>query len=135
MSEYTALTYDSIDEAKRPTLGEALVPVVAVVVALGVGSGYLGLAPHAPLLWSIAFTGLFARYQLGYDWDGVYDAAAAGLRMGLQAILILFVIYGLIATWIGAGTIPGLMYYGLGALSPTVFLPATAILSAVVAFA
>jgi Na+/H+ antiporter NhaC len=135
MSDYTALTYEDIDEAKRPSLVAALVPVAAVVVALGVGSGYLDLAPHAPLLWSIAFTGLFARYHLGYDWDGVYDAAASGLRMGLQAILILFVIYGLIATWTSAGTIPGLMYYGLGALSPTVFLPATAVLSAVVAFA
>lgn len=135
MSDYAPLTYEDVDEARRPSLVEALVPVAAVVVALGVGSGYLGLAPHAPLLWSIAFTGLFARYRLGYDWDGVYDAAAAGLRMGLQAILILFVIYGLIATWTSAGTIPGLMYYGLGVLSPTVFLPATAVLSAVVAFA
>ncbi|WP_336036064.1 Na+/H+ antiporter NhaC family protein [Halobacterium yunchengense] len=135
MSDYAPLTYEDLDEERRPSLREALVPVLAVVAALGVGSGYLGLAPHAPLLWSIAFTGLFARYRLGYDWDGVYDAAAAGLRMGLQAILILFVIYGLIATWTSAGTIPGLMYYGLGVLSPTVFLPATAVLSAVVAFA
>ncbi|SEW20625.1 arginine/ornithine antiporter ArcD [Halobacterium jilantaiense] len=135
MSEFTPLAYEDIDEAHRPSLREALVPVLAVVLSLGVGSGYLGLAPHAPLLWSIAFTGLFARYRLGYDWDSVYDAAAAGLRMGLQAILILFVIYGLIATWISAGTIPGLMYYGLGALTPAVFLPATAVLSAIVAFA
>ena len=135
MSEFTPLAYEDIDEAHRPSLREALVPVLAVVVSLGVGSGYLGLAPHAPLLWSIAFTGLFARYRLGYDWDSVYDAAAAGLRMGLQAILILFVIYGLIATWISAGTIPGLMYYGLGALTPVVFLPVTAVLAAIVAFA
>ncbi|MDH5019104.1 arginine/ornithine antiporter ArcD [Halobacterium rubrum] len=135
MSEFTPLAYEDIDEAHRPSLREALLPVLAVVVSLGVGSGYLGLAPHAPLLWSIAFTGLFARYRLGYDWDSVYDAAAAGLRMGLQAILILFVIYGLIATWTSAGTIPGLMYYGLGALTPVVFLPVTAVLAAVVAFA
>jgi len=135
MTEFTPLAYEDIDEARRPSLREALVPVLAVVVSLGVGSGYLGLAPHAPLLWSIAFTGLFARYRLGYDWDSVYDAAAAGLRMGLQAILILFVIYGLIATWISAGTIPGLMYYGLGALTPLVFLPVTAVLAAIVAFA
>ena len=135
MTEFTPLAYEDIDAAHRPSLREALVPVLAVVVSLGVGSGYLGLAPHAPLLWSIAFTGLFARYRLGYDWDAVYDAAAAGLRMGLQAILILFVIYGLIATWIGAGTIPGLMYYGLGALTPVVFLPVTAVLAAIVAFA
>ncbi|WP_232703054.1 Na+/H+ antiporter NhaC family protein [Halobacterium wangiae] len=135
MSEFTPLTYDDIDEALRPSLREALVPVLAVVVFLGVGSGYLELAPHAPLLWSIVFAGLFARYRLAYDWEGVYDAAASGLRMGLQAILILFVIYGLIATWTSAGTIPGLMYYGLDALSPTVFLPVTAVLAALVAFA
>lgn len=135
MSGFTPITYDDLDPARRPSLGEALVPVTAVVVALAVGSGVLGLAPHAPLLWSIAFIGLFARYRLGYDWDGVYDAAAAGIRMGLQAILILFVIYGLIATWTSAGTIPSLMYYGLDVLTPTVFLPATALLSAVVAFA
>jgi len=135
MSEFTPLTYEDIDDAHRPSLREALVPVAAVVLFLAVGSGYLGLAPHAPLLWSIAFAGLFARYRLGYDWDDVYDATASGLHMGLQAILILFVIYGLIATWTSAGTIPGLMYYGLGALSPAVFLPATAILSGVVAFA
>jgi NhaC family Na+:H+ antiporter len=135
MSEFTPLAYEDIDEAHRPSLREALVPVLAVVVSLGVGSGYLGLAPHAPLLWSIAFTGLFARYRLDYDWESVYEAAAAGLRMGLQAILILFTIYGLIATWISAGTIPGLMYYGLGALTPVVFLPVTAVLAATVAFA
>jgi len=135
MSDHASLAYEDIDEGLRPSLGEALVPIVAVVVSLGVGSGYLGLAPHAPLLWSIAFIGLFARYRLGYDWNGVYDAAASGLEMGLQAILILFVIYGLIATWISAGTIPGLMYYGLGTLTPIVFLPVTAVLAAIVAFA
>ncbi len=43
--------------------------------------------------------------------------------MGLQAILILFVVYALIATWVAAGTIPSLMYYGLDLLTPTIFLP------------
>ncbi|WP_277553671.1 Na+/H+ antiporter NhaC family protein [Halobaculum limi] len=128
-------TYDDFDAETRPSLWEALVPMAVVVLSLGVGSGLLGLSPHAPLLWSIAFVGLFARYRLGYDWDAVYDAAESGLRIGLQAILILFVIYGLIATWTAAGTIPGLMYYGLGLLSPAVFLPVTAVLAATVAFA
>ena len=135
MNDFAPLAYEDIAPSQRPSLAEALVPVAAVVLALGIGSGYLGLAPHGPLLWVIVFTGLFARYRLGYDWEGIYDAAASGLRMGLQAILILFVIYGLIATWTSAGTIPGLMYYGLGALTPVIFLPVTAVLAAVVAFA
>jgi Na+/H+ antiporter NhaC len=135
MSDFAPLSYEDLAPTQRPSLGEALVPVAAVGVFLGIGSGYLGLAPHGPLLWAIVFTGLFARYRLGYGWEGIYEAAASGLRMGLQAILILFVIYGLIATWTSAGTIPGLMYYGLSVLSPTIFLPVAALLAAVVAVA
>ncbi|QLD84921.1 arginine:ornithine antiporter [Natronomonas halophila] len=128
------LTYDDIPSARRPSLRQALVPVLGVVLFLGVGSGYLKLAPHGPLLWSIVLTGAVGKYWLGYSWEDLYEGLADSLLMGLQAILILFVIYALIATWISAGTIPGLMYYGLAILTPDVFLPATALLAMVVAF-
>ncbi len=73
-------------------------------------------------------TGAVGKYWLGYSWDDLYEGLADSLLMGLQAILILFIIYGLIATWVSAGTIPGLMYYGLSILTPDVFLPTTALL-------
>ncbi|WP_053948269.1 arginine/ornithine antiporter ArcD [Halolamina sediminis] len=117
-----------------PTLEQALVPTLGIVVFLGIGSGLLGMAPHAPLLWSVVLAALVGRYWIGVGYDDLADGVEHGLRMGLQAILILFTIYALIATWIAAGTIPGLMYYGLGILTPETFLPATALLAAVVAF-
>ncbi|WP_254544026.1 Na+/H+ antiporter NhaC family protein [Halomarina pelagica] len=132
---FTPYRYDEVDPDHRPSLGAALLPVVALVAFLGIGSALLGLDPHVPLVWSIVFVGLLGRYVLGWSWDHLYEGIARSLRMGLQAILILFVIYGLIATWISAGTIPSLMYYGLELLSPRVFLPVTALLAAVVAFA
>jgi NhaC family Na+:H+ antiporter len=132
--DFEPLTYGDLSPERRPTLGQALVPVLGVVVFLGVGSGYLGLAPHGPLLWSVVLTGLVGYYWMDLSWDELYDGMADSLLMGLQAILILFTIYALIATWVSAGTIPGLMYYGLAVLTPEVFLPATAILAAVVAF-
>ncbi|RDI72319.1 arginine/ornithine antiporter ArcD [Halopelagius longus] len=128
------LTYEEIPSERRPSFLQALVPVLGVVLFLGVGSGYLKLAPHGPLLWSIVLTGAVGKYWLGYSWDDLYEGVADSLLMGLQAILILFVIYALIATWISAGTIPGLMYYGLEVLTPKIFLPATALLAMVVAF-
>jgi Na+/H+ antiporter NhaC len=127
-------TYESLPAERRPSLTQALVPVAGLVVFLGIGSGVLGLAPHGPLLWSIVLTGLVGRYWMGLSWDVLYDGVEKSLVMGLQAILILFVIYALIATWISAGTIPAMMYYGLSILTPTIFLPVTALLSAVVAF-
>ncbi|CDK40426.1 Na+/H+ antiporter NhaC family protein [Halorubrum sp. AJ67] len=131
---FTPTAYEDLDPDRRPSLAAALVPVLAIVAFLGIGSAVLGLDPHPPLLWSIAFVGAFGLW-LGYDWDDLFDGVANGLVMGLQAILIIFTIYGLIATWVSAGTIPSLMYYGLEILSPTTFLPAAAVLAAVVAFA
>lgn len=129
------LTDESRFGKQQPSLLQALVPVVGVIAFLSVGSGVLGLAPHGPLLWSIVLTGLVGRYWMNIPFEDLYDGVESSLRMGLQAILIIFVIYALIATWVSAGTIPGMMYYGLSVLTPTVFLPTTVLLSAVVAFA
>ncbi|RKD95216.1 arginine/ornithine antiporter ArcD [Halopiger aswanensis] len=131
--DFTPTTIDDLDPDRRPSFRLALVPVLAVVLFLGIGSAVLGLAPHGPLLWSIVATGAFGRY-LGYTWDDLSEGITNGLVMGMQALLIIFTIYALIATWVDAGTIPAMMYYGLELLSPQVFLPAAAILAAVVAF-
>jgi len=132
-SANNAATVDSSPDV-TPTLKQALVPTLGVVAFLGLGSGLLGMSPHAPLLWSVVLTGVVGRYWIGVGYSDLSEGIEHGLKMGLQAILILFTIYALIATWISAGTIPGLMYYGLGILSPETFLPATALLAAVVAF-
>ncbi|ELZ05595.1 Na+/H+ antiporter NhaC [Natrialba chahannaoensis JCM 10990] len=132
--DFTPTTFDELDPDRRPSVRLALVPVAAVVIFLGIGSALLGLDPHVPLLWSIVVTGAFGHY-LGYTWDELYEGAADALLMGMQAILIIFTIYALIATWVDAGTIPAMMYYGLELLSPQIFLPVAAVLAAGVAFA
>jgi len=73
--------YDDLDPDRRPSLAAALVPVLAVVAFLGIGSAVLGLDPHPPLLWSIAFVGAFGLW-LGYDWDALFDGIANGSSWG-----------------------------------------------------
>ncbi|QCJ47322.1 Na+/H+ antiporter NhaC family protein [Haloprofundus sp. MHR1] len=132
---FEPLAYDDIPEDERPSLGQALVPVVGMLLFLSVGAIWLELDAHMPLLWGIVLTGLVGRFWYGISWQRMYEGVVDGLRMGMQAILILFVIYMLIATWTDAGTIPGLIYYGLELLSPDIFLPVTALLATGVAFA
>ncbi|APW96878.1 Na+/H+ antiporter NhaC [Halobiforma lacisalsi AJ5] len=133
--DFRPKTYDEIPEDKQPSLGEALVPIVGMLLFLSAGMIWLEMDPQIPLLWGIAFAGLFGRYYFGYTWSDLYDGISRSVVTGLQAILILFVIYMLIASWIDSGTIPTLMYYGLEFLSPEIFLPFTVVLSAIVAFA
>ncbi len=135
MVEFEPWLFDDIDPAERPSLGAALVPIAGMIVFLSVGLIAFDLDPQFPLFWGIAFTGLFARYHLGLSWEELYDGIASSLLMGMRVILIMFTVYALIASWIQAGTIPSLMYFGLELFTPTVFLPVAAILSAIISFA
>lgn len=132
---FEPLTFDDIPDDERPSMLQALVPVVGMLVFLSVGVIWLGLDPQLPLLWGIILTGVVGRYWLGLSWSRLSEGIRDGINMGMSALLILLVVYMLISTWTAAGTIPALIYYGLDILSPAVFLPAAAILSAVVAFA
>ncbi len=50
---------------------------------------------------------------LGFDWLQIQQAIAAKLSQAIPTLLILFAIGLLIGSWIIAGTIPMLVYYGL----------------------
>jgi len=133
--DFTPRRYHDFDAEKRPSLAEALVPVLALILFLSVGRVMLSLHSTIPLLWGIVFAGLMGRYYFGYTWDDLYDGIGQSILMGLQAVLILLVIHMLIAAWTRAGTIPTLMYYGLEFLTPKIFLPFAALLGLIVAFA
>ncbi|MDR5657226.1 Na+/H+ antiporter NhaC [Halodesulfurarchaeum sp. HSR-GB] len=133
--DFTPKTFDEIPPEKRPSFAEALVPVAGMILFLAVGMIYLELDPQIPLLWGIVLAGLMGRYYFKYTWDDLIGGVGESILMGLQAVLILFVIYMVIASWIDAGTIPAIMYYGLEFLSPKIFLPFTLVLAAVVSFA
>ncbi|WP_049922319.1 arginine/ornithine antiporter ArcD [Halopiger djelfimassiliensis] len=133
--EYSVRLYDEIDPENRPSLLEALIPVVGMIGFLAIGIGIYGMDPQFPLFWGITFTGLFSYYRFDTSWKELYDGISGGIVMGMQVIFILFIVYALIATWIHAGTIPMLMYYGLELLTPAIFLPMTAIITAVITFA
>ncbi|MFB6224717.1 MAG: Na+/H+ antiporter NhaC [Haloarcula sp.] len=135
MVEFEPRLFDDIDPAERPSLGAALVPIAGMIVFLSVGLIAFDLDPQFPLFWGIAFTGLFARYHLGLTWEDLYDGISSSILMGMKVILIMFTVYALIASWIQAGTIPSLMYFGLELFTPEVFLPVAAVLGAVISFA
>ena len=53
----------------------------------------------------------------------------------MQAILILAIVGAMIASWMAAGTIPSMMYYGIKVISPKVFLLTACILCSIVSLA
>lgn len=52
-----------------------------------------------------------------------------------EAILILLIVGALAGSWLASGIIPAMIYYGLQILNPTIFLPATVVICAIISVA
>ena len=59
----------------------------------------------------------------------------ANLKSVFVPIMILFLVGALAGTWLVSGVIPAMVYYGLQVLSPSIFLPASVIIAAVISIA
>ncbi len=66
----------------------------------------------------------------GLKWEEIQDGMAAGIRVGLNAILILLAVGALIGSWILSGTVPAMIYYGVAMLDPSIFYAACAVICA-----
>jgi NhaC family Na+:H+ antiporter len=73
--------------------------------------------------------------RLGYPWRELERGIVRGISLSMAAILILLVVGALIGSWILAGVVPTMIYYGLKLLSPVVFYAATCVICAFVSIA
>ena len=73
---------------RMPTFTESVIPIIAMMVILTVGKGYLGYATEPLLLLVAAIAGLIA-YRVGVTWDEMMDEICQKIAKGMPAILIL----------------------------------------------
>ena len=104
--------------AKRmPTILEALIPVVAMLLVLFIGKGVLGFSTE-PLLIIVACVAAFIAWRVGCTWDDMLDEISQKIAKGMPAILILITVGAMVGTWMASGTIPMMIYYGVQIVSP-----------------
>lgn len=104
--------------AKRmPTILEALIPVVAMLLVLFIGKGVLGFSTE-PLLIIVACVAAFIAWRVGCTWDEMLDEISQKIAKGMPAILILITVGAMVGTWMTSGTIPMMIYYGVQIVSP-----------------
>ncbi|MDO4711131.1 MAG: Na+/H+ antiporter NhaC [Peptostreptococcaceae bacterium] len=120
---------------KEPTLGIALIPIVALMVFLYVGLVVFEQDPHIPLVAGSCVAVAVAIFMLGNTWADLEDGILKTINMGMQACLILMIIGMLIGSWIMGGIVPSMIYYGLQIISPSIFLVAAVILCSIVSIA
>lgn len=126
-------------EHREPSRLESLVPILVLVILLGVSVLLYGAdssyGPNQIALIAAAMVAAALGVRNGYSWKEIERGIVHGISLSTGAVLILLMVGALIGTWILAGTVPTMIYYGLGVLSPDWFYAAALIICAIVALA
>ena len=87
-----------------------------------------GGEPHIALILAACVAGIVAIAN-GWKWAYLEQGILASINRSMQACLILAIVGCMIASWMAAGTIPSMMYYGIKVISPKIFLVTACILA------
>ena len=110
-------------------MAQAALCFAGVVAIISIGLFIYDISLQVLMFFCLLYAGSFARY-LGYDYEQLRGFMADAIGRALPAIYIFILIGMVIAAFIHSGTIATLMYYGIGWLSPTWFLPLGLVLCA-----
>lgn len=117
---------------KRPGLLLALTPIVCTLIILGVQIfAFDDFSPHLPLALGVMITAIVG-WSLGHTWESIREGAFHVIHVSMPSVSVLIVVGMLIGVWISSGTVPLLIYYGLGMLSPSIFLVASMIICSII---
>ena len=118
-------------------LGLALLPIVFLIASLGASVYFFGAdASYGANQIALILAGCLAMLvglKQGISYDELQAGLTEGIHVGLGPIMILLSVGMLIGTWILAGTVPAMIYYGIELINPSYFYATCAILCAVVA--
>lgn len=124
---------------RTPSLPISLIPVAVLVTLLATsvalfGDGSSG-GPNQIALILAAGVAILVGILHGHQWRDLERGIVHGISMALGAIIILLTVGALIGSWILAGIVPTMIYYGLRLLEPSVFLPSACAICSFVSLA
>lgn len=117
-------------QRKKPTLAQALIPIIFMVVALALGYGVFKIKAEPIIICSAFIAGIIAL-RLGYKWDDMQKAIVEKIASALPATLILWSVGLLIGALMFSGAVPMIIYYGVQMINPK-FILVTAFLSSAI---
>ncbi|MFD1039615.1 Na+/H+ antiporter NhaC [Virgibacillus byunsanensis] len=122
------------DNIKRPSFLYALSMLISAVII--VATGILAYDAPIQILMFVSMVVLIPFMKgLGYTYKQVKKAMISSMSKALHPGIILLSVGILIGAWIASGTVPTLIYYGIGAISPQFFLVTTLVFCSLVSMA
>ena len=124
---------------KELNIWEALIPVVILVIMLAYNVYVYGDDALSGSNQFILLLGGAVAAIVGFlnkvSYKSMIDEIAENFKSTTGAIMILLFVGALAGTWLISGIIPAMIYYGLQILNPSIFLPATVVICAIISIA
>jgi NhaC family Na+:H+ antiporter len=124
---------------KKPSLLQAFVPIIALVIFLSInvivfGAGATDGPNQIALILSAGIAGIIS-WRLGHTWEQIEHSIVKSISSAMGAMLILLVIGSLSGAWLLSGIVPAMIYFGLKIMNPTIFLFAACVVCCIVSLA
>ncbi|AOS97259.1 Malate-2H(+)/Na(+)-lactate antiporter [Microbulbifer aggregans] len=127
---------DTPYEPRKPSLRDSLIPLGILIALLSLSVYFFGAdssyGPNQIALLLCAGVAALMGMKNGRTWEDMEGGMLHGIGLVFGAILILLAVGALIGSWILAGTVPSMIYYGVQILSPQWFYAASCIICAIV---
>lgn len=108
-------------EIRQPTFAESVFAFLLMFFFVLVGYLIMGMRIELMMVAAAAGAGVMA-WRLGYTWSDLEGAISQRIVSATPAILIIWVIGIVIATFIFSGSIPMMIYYGIQLVNPKYLL-------------
>ena len=129
----------TIRENKELNIWEALFPVFILIGLLAFNVYVYGDDALSGSNQFILLIGGAVAAAVGFmnkvSYKLMIEEVSNNFKTTTEAILILLLVGALAGTWLISGIIPSMIYYGLKILNPTIFLPATLVICAIISLA
>ena len=130
---------DTIKENRNLNIWEALLPVFVLVALLAYNVTVYGDDALSGSNQFVLLLGAAVAAIVGFlnkvSYKEMLEEVGNNFKSTTGAILILLFVGALAGTWLISGIIPTLIYGGLKILSPSIFLPATVVICAIISLA
>ena len=122
-------------EKKEPTLLLSIIVIILITVTVSAATLYYKTDVHAPIVMLAVVIAMIGRFHLNVTYSQLESAALSGIMAAMQSCMILMLVGMLVGVWMLGGVIPGLIYYGLSILNPSIFPLATLLVCSIISLA
>lgn len=124
---------------KELNIWEALIPIIVLIILLSYNIFIYGDSSLDGSNQFILLVGAAVAAIVGFrnkvNYNQMIEEVSQNLKSTSEPILILLMVGALAGTWLISGIIPGMIFYGLKLLSPTIFLAASLIICSLISLA